>query len=379
MRFRYRFGSRLSIWLLAAFVVAAIVPSMAGAMSVQKIPGVEGARLTSVSCTASNACIAVGYRGSSTLAVQWDGKSWSVQSTPNVSVYGSKLSSVSCVASTYCVAVGVWHAGEESNPLVEVWNGVKWEIPETYLEDRFWTELRGVSCTSVDYCVAVGSTEVQATKKTKAVVYDWYGSPHPWLSEWSGPEGTRLYSVSCPTEVTEPCKAIGGSGVLASGTVLAVNGRGSSWSSAAMPEPEEALVSLQGVSCWAESALSESACQLAGWYLPPTKPLTESWNGSKWSLVSNFATKGNLYGISCSKETEWERLCFAVGIEGTKPLAEAMYVGEEGWGVQVAPTPEGSTKATLLGVSTPTNHWAVAVGYYLNSSGVEIPVAEAGL
>jgi hypothetical protein len=65
-----------------------------------------------VSCATVTNCVAVGSSTNSsgasvTLAEQWNGSSWSVQTTPNPSAaLDSYLSSVSCAAATSCTAVG---------------------------------------------------------------------------------------------------------------------------------------------------------------------------------------------------------------------------------------------------------------------------------
>jgi hypothetical protein len=91
-------------------------------------------RLAAISCTAPDACTAVGYDGygsgaSATLVERWDGKVWSIQPTPNPSPgaapepattttgqsiplgtvppsHVNSLSAVSCVDANVCVAAG---------------------------------------------------------------------------------------------------------------------------------------------------------------------------------------------------------------------------------------------------------------------------------
>ena len=91
------------------------------------------AELDSVSCISATNCIAVGDAGPtsgssvSTLAEQWNGKSWAILSTPNPATF-SALDSVSCTSASHCVAVGgdAATATGSVRPLVEVWNGSTW-------------------------------------------------------------------------------------------------------------------------------------------------------------------------------------------------------------------------------------------------------------
>jgi hypothetical protein len=68
--------------------------------------------LAAVTCTSASACTAVGtYTASSgkgvTLAERWNGKSWKIQSSPNLAgALLSQLVGVACTSATSCTAVG---------------------------------------------------------------------------------------------------------------------------------------------------------------------------------------------------------------------------------------------------------------------------------
>jgi hypothetical protein len=123
--------------------------------------------LYGVSCTAANACTAVGsyIKGVDTfvtLAERWNGTSWKIQSTPNPAGAGeSHLFGVSCTAANACTAVGFSAASfsESSKPvtLAERWNGTSWKIQSTPnpagAKD---SEPDSVSCTTANACTAVG-------------------------------------------------------------------------------------------------------------------------------------------------------------------------------------------------------------------------------
>lgn len=87
----------------------------------------DEAGLDSVSCTAWNACMAVGqYENkvylNSPLVEHWDGVRWSIQRVPANSS-DSWFTAVSCSSPGACTAVGYTGAG--ANSLVERWNGTK--------------------------------------------------------------------------------------------------------------------------------------------------------------------------------------------------------------------------------------------------------------
>jgi hypothetical protein len=117
--------------------------------------------LADVSCTAPDACVAVGaYRGSAgsqPLAERWNGRRWSLLSTasdaqgPSPDV-GNYFSSVSCAAANACEAVG--YDLPHNDALAEAWDGTSWTW-QTLPGGRY--SLSGVSCVSAVQCEAVGS------------------------------------------------------------------------------------------------------------------------------------------------------------------------------------------------------------------------------
>jgi hypothetical protein len=125
--------------------------------------GVKASDLVAVSCASSTSCIAVGSSTNAagtvaTLAEEWNGKGWSIQTTPNPAGAGvSELASVSCVSLGPCTAVGRYDIAGTETPLAERWNGSEWSIQYMPLAlEALGGHLSGVSCTSADSCQAVG-------------------------------------------------------------------------------------------------------------------------------------------------------------------------------------------------------------------------------
>jgi hypothetical protein len=124
--------------------------------------------LAAVSCTAATSCEAVGqYSGNSgaqlTVAEAWNGTAWKVQSTPNpASAPGdsSELVAVQCASASFCAAVGQFSAFLPTLPLAEVWNGKSWSIRSTPSDPAASdTKLNGVSCVAAHGCTAVGVSD----------------------------------------------------------------------------------------------------------------------------------------------------------------------------------------------------------------------------
>jgi hypothetical protein len=138
-----------------------------GSWSLQTLPEPGEAvlsRLRDVSCTPTpNVCTAVGTWTNTagnelTLAYRFNGSSWTLQSTPNPA--GSTASAfwdVSCATTTSCTAVGnSVSSGGEPFTLAEEWNGSSWSIQSTPSPPGVaFTSLLGVSC-RVTKCLGVG-------------------------------------------------------------------------------------------------------------------------------------------------------------------------------------------------------------------------------
>ena len=150
------------------------------------------AYLNGVSCPTTTSCFAVGYVQSghapnafSTLVEHWNGHSWAIMTSPNRVGSGTPnnyLNGVSCRSTTSCFAVGfsIFHGWKT---LVEHWNGRAWSIMTSPNPTGFqYHVLGGVSCPSVTSCYAVGDSQGSSTQ---ALVEHWNGHnghhdrPHP--------------------------------------------------------------------------------------------------------------------------------------------------------------------------------------------------------
>jgi hypothetical protein len=137
-----------------------------------------------VSCMSSSACTLVGYydshtEGDLTLAESWNGKTWSLQSTPNPNGSGlSKLVGVACASSTACTAVGYYWKGEpvEELTLAEHWNGTEWSVQSTPNPSGApYSILAGVSCNSSTTCVGVGHYVKSKSEEDEVTLAEIYG------------------------------------------------------------------------------------------------------------------------------------------------------------------------------------------------------------
>jgi hypothetical protein len=352
--------------------------------STPNMPGVLNSVLVAVSCPSSAACVAVGDQetaagGQTSLAEVWNGSAWSIQHTPAVTgALTVMLSSVACTSSTACVAVG-WYdsAAGTQEPLAERWNGHTWSIQSTPTPTgASQSSLSGVSCPSATVCVAVGAYQTPT------------GHQLPFVARWDGSAWTiqttpmpasalqgRLVSISC-TSLTS-CVAVG---EYLNGAVNVGGGHahqpmadlwnGTTWTSHSIDRPAGAPASyLDAVSC-----AGPASCTAVGWFTGAAKAqnaMAESWNGTTWALQSSAdVASAVLAGVSCVTSTD----CTTVGaIHNGSTIAEGW--NGSAWSMQ--PTPNRAATARQLQAVTCTSSVScIAVGSAVGTAGYQVTLAE---
>src|SRR5207248_1377990 len=144
------------------------------------------------------------------------------------------------------------------------------------------------------------------------------------------------------------------------------------------PNPTGAKSSaLNGVSC-----TTSIACTAAGYYTNSAGTdvtLAEVWNGTSWTIQTTpnptGATVSGLNGVSCATSTA----CAAVGFY--RNSAGAHVTLAELWNgttrtIHGPPNPTGAKSSALNGVSCTTSSACTATGQYQNSAGVLVTLAE---
>jgi hypothetical protein len=161
-------------------------------------PGVGESILTSVSCTAANACQATGRSSDgNSLAEHWNGTMWSIDSTPGGTNLAATLAGVSCKSATACVAVGSMRQCSQpicqAKPLAVKWSGSSWvQTANPQIPDGLTAgSLAGVSCVAANSCDAVG-----ARSSGKLLIEHWNGAA------WS--------IMASPTRFGSPSNFLGG-------------------------------------------------------------------------------------------------------------------------------------------------------------------------
>ncbi len=360
------------------------------AWSIPSTPNPTGAKssaLAGVSCTSSEACTAVGHYVNSSsvevpLAERLSVKTWKAQE-PKIptGAKSSSLGGVSCTSSEACIAVGHYvNSSSVEVPLAEKWNGTEWTIKEPKTPTGAKTSnLSGVSCTSSEACVAVGHY-VNSSSVEVPLAEKWSGTE--WtIKEPKTPTGAKSSSLggaSCTS--SEACIAVGHYVNSSSVEVpLAEKWTGSEW---AIEEPKTPTgaksSSLAEVSC-----ISSEACTAVGHDINSSSievPLVERWNGKEWTVQEPKTLAGakssSLAGVSCRSS----EACTAVGhyVNSSSvevPLAER-WNGKE-WAILTTATPKEAKSSSLSGVSCRSGETCDGTGHYVNGSGVEMALAES--
>ena len=341
--------------------------------------GTTDATLAAVSCSASTACTAVGGSATTgafpnkTLAERWDGKSWTVQPTPNPSTGTPSLSGVSCPTATDCTAVGsLVEFGHD--PVAEQWNGTSWSLQSAPSPSGLpMAQLSAVSCTAAAACTAIGGAAVSIQVPPATLAERWNGTA--WTIQASqdgrGAVPSEVNGVSCPT--ASSCIAVGDfnhSG--GRRRMLAESWNGTKWTSQPVPLPSNTNGVLSAVSC-----TSPTACTAVGQVqstLFVSAALAERWDGAAWTVQSTPAdptgsTNATLEAVSCPSAT----FCMAVGksvdeATGRSRSLVAQWNGTS-WTLNPAPSLARETFSEFTGVSCASATSCMAAGGFSTATG----------
>jgi hypothetical protein len=214
---------------------------------------------------------------------------------------------------------------------------------------------------------AGGAAQANVTPAASAPVPGWSITPSPNPRAENG----LLQAVSC--SAISVCTAVGlhveDSGI---GVTLAERRSGGEWAVQSTPNPTGAEASaLKGVSCPSGTLCTAVGQSVVG--SGAQRTLAEHWDGGDWRIQPTPNPAGSksstLSAVACpSADT-----CTAVGTSNSKLLVERW--GGARWRIQPAPVPPGAQFSELNGVSCEAAS-CIAVGDYVNSSGLDVTLAE---
>ena len=348
--------------------------------SIDPSPNVTGALqtiLNSVACPSAKDCIAVGYSLSSAgdlpLVEQWNGTTWSLGSPaiPTATI-DSELTGVACPSTKNCVAVGRSYVNESSAAtLAEHWNGTSWSVVDTPNPTGVLGDfLVSVSCPSSTTCQAAGESYLDSSGDSQTLVEQL--SSGTWSLESSpnapGVTTSLLSAVACAANSTS-CVAVGQSYTPDEDHLLAISLSSGTWDLDSVPGPAAPAASyLQAAAC------SSAGCVAVGDDYPANSfnsdGLIEQWNGTSWTLDESAEPGGavvtGLYGASCPSTT----VCVAVGEVGigtsgqdgqTSTFAETM--SGSTWSAMTTSDPSGAEFVRLTSISCLGATTCTAVGW----------------
>jgi hypothetical protein len=330
-------------------------------------------QLTDVSCVSANFCAAVGSSLTSTrsaripLALIWNGARWRETATP-LPKGGSVgyLSSVSCTSSSYCVAVGNYFKNKSSDiPVAITWNGRAWTTRALPSLAGGQPYAEGISCAAARHCV-VGFVANPMPKSGQVFIDVLTGAT--WavhaLTPPKGSEFASFNSVSCVSATHCVLAGVVYLRVGEASLLAAWNGKALSTMKATASLP----AFMEGVSC----ASAKNCVAVGTWFTGPADlGYYGLWNGSIWKGARVLPQPKTMplsspVAVSCATPTS----CLAVGyfrfsvpVKGNyadEPLAEVF--NGRSWTRLSVPAVAGAADTIFSAVSCLSATSCVAVG-----------------
>ncbi len=332
--------------------------------------------LYDVTCASPSDCWAVGgyYNGSygQTEIQHWDGVAWSVVDSPNLSRRDHFLYGVDCTSASDCWALGVYipDTGDRILTLAVRWDGNSWTdkaAPSVASLKHNYLEWGSIDCVSASDCWAVGYARDGQGGLARTLTEHWDGNTWTVIPSPNVPRGSDngannfLYGVDCVS--SSDCWAVGFYFSLGGNATLILHWDGAAWS--VVPSPSTGTNHwnhLLGVTC-----ASASDCFAVGYNTGPTNTTRQimiaRWNGVAWSLSTALglpsAQNAELFGATCPSESN----CWAVGYYTNGGISQPLIERWDGaaWLPFPSPSLTPTSSSLLLGVTcnSPTDCWAV--------------------
>jgi hypothetical protein len=338
----------------------------------RRIPEAAEGDLLGVTALSPNDAWIVGGQDSAPLIEHWNGKSWSLVSSPTPSE-PAMLRSVSGSAPDDVWAVGTTTT-TPNHTLVEHWDGHHWSLVSDAVSGKGM--LNGVIALARDNVWAVG------TANDHALIEHWDG--HQWnialnanlagqsddLLSISASSPHDLWAVGTSLKVNYDFHGYGVSLNLSSmGSGVILHGDGQNWQVVSGQGPSTQMAMLNGVTALAPNNVWVVGAAFQGGLLSglQVKTLAEHWNGSQWSVVPTAdapnAFSSYLTGVTAtSANTVW-----AVGGSFTGSHFASLIEQWDGshWNLVPAPNAADGRQHMLLGAaSVPGTQQVWAVGLH---------------
>jgi hypothetical protein len=327
--------------------------------------------LSNVTCASASDCWAVGrYFNDNwivqTLVEHWDGNSWSLVTSENVSTtQDSVLYAVTCTSGSNCWAVGYYN-DSGNKALIERWDGTSWKIDTSTSNLPASSTLSAIACTSSSQCWAVGFSGDGFTI-AKTLIAQWNGASWSVVPAAAGSANNFLNSVTCVS--ASECWAVGvqASSATAGYQTLVERWNGTFWSIVAAPNPSSIAI-VASVTC-----TSSTACWLAGSYYAghnADHTFAERWDGTSWAIIPTAnvpptATNNLMWGVSCPSASD----CWAVGYYLSGVFFQTLIEHWDGASWTIVDSPNvNEINNVLYSVSCVSSSDCWALGHYFSPS-----------
>jgi hypothetical protein len=243
--------------------------------------------LYSVAAVSANNIWAVGWQGINgvayTLIEHWNGTQWSIVKSPNPTSAGNELFSVAAISANDVWATGyiqkTTSTGTSEQTLVEHWNGKQWSVVSSPSPGSQADNLTAVAAVSATDVWAVGFY-ANNNGVWKTLTEHWNGKQ--WKIVSSPSPGSQInYLASVATISANNAWAVG----YADKQTLIEHWNGKQWSIVKGPGPGPVSNSLLSVTVVSASDIWAVGYYQSSDYMDHT--LTEHWNGKGWAVVKS--------------------------------------------------------------------------------------------
>lgn len=258
-----------------------------------------------------------GNNGShNTLAMRWNGTSWSRVATPNPGIQGRDLYDVEAFSSTDAWAVGYYwetiYPAALAETLIVHWNGSAWTQVASPNPANYYNQLHGVSGSGPNDVWAVG-TYVNRGEPT--------GTSHPLAMHWNGSGWSQVTVPASGNAILYAVTTISPTDAWAVGskngyhTPVAYHWNGVAWTEVPTPPvgaggntPFYAVTALGSDKVWAVGYTSGSNGPLL---------LIERWDGVAWRVepAPPLELGGLLQGVAAVPGTSASPVVWTVGYQ----------------------------------------------------------------
>jgi hypothetical protein len=264
-------------------------------LSNERVNSISGAYLTDVDATAANDVWAVGYyfqepSGSDNagLILHWDGKVWTEIPVPTAGLHELSLDGVTAIAANDAWVVGSYvDPSASSRSLALHWDGQTWTVAPT--------PIVGAASNRLDDVLGIATNDVWAVGAS-----DWQGTPGndtyegPFALHWDGKSwsSVSIPSISERIGSLSSISASGSNDVWAVGQGYRGKGRVLHWNGTDWRIVNNPIIDSDDTDLTDVLALAPNDVWATGFIWREHRSMVVHWNGSQWGFISSLGPDG---------------------------------------------------------------------------------------